>query len=91
MIASRVKLNDDLKHQKRALIGRRGSLPDDMNRFLGLVTLKFLENDVPWKRYGVTSQPYASFLHVLYAWSENKKVPLDSDLIVKTKFAAHFT
>jgi hypothetical protein len=91
MITTRVKLNDDLKHQKRALIGRRGSLPDDINRFLGLVTLKFLANNVRWKRYGVTSQPYASFLHVLYAWSANKKVSLDSDLIVKTKFASHFT
>lgn len=91
MVTSRVKLNDDLKHQKRALIGRRGSLPDDLNRFLGMVNLKFSDVDVEWKRYGTTSQPYASFLHSLYAWSENKRISLESDLMVKTKFRNSLT
>jgi len=91
MVTSRVKLNDDLKHQKRALVGRRGALPDDLNRFLGLATLKFSSEDIKWKRYGTTSQPYASFLHSLYAWSENKRISLESDLMVKTKFRDSLT
>ena len=80
-----LKRSEDLHTQKRATIGRRGTLPVNIERLLNLVSL---ENDQVsvWKRKGVTRDSSASFLHVVKCFVDNKAISGDSSFAIRDEF-----
>mgnify|MGYP003642029312 FL=1 len=80
-----LKRSEDLHTQKRATIGRRGSLPVNIKRLLDLVSL---ENDKVsvWKRKGVTRDSSASFLHVVKCFVDNTDISGDSSFAIRAEF-----
>ena len=81
----RLKRNEDLNTQKRATIGRRGKLPNNINRLLNLISLNFEVSD-DWRRRGVTRDSSASFLHVLYCVKNGTEVSRESSFAVRKQF-----
>ena len=80
-----LKRSEDLHTQKRATIGRRGTLPVNIERLLNLVSL---ENDqvAVWKRKGVTRDSSASFLHVVKCFADNTDISGDSSFAIRDEF-----
>ena len=79
------KRNEDLNTRKRASIGRRGKLPQNIHRLLNLVSLNF-NSPSRWRRRGVTRDSSASFLHVLYCVKNNMEISRESSFSVRRQF-----
>jgi len=81
----RLKRNEDLNTQKRATIGRRGKLPQNINRLLNLISLNF-DSPSDWKRKGVTRDSSASFLHILHCLKNDMNISRESSFAVRKSF-----
>ena len=82
----RLKRNEDLNTDKRATIGRKGLLTPNIERLLNLASLSYTGNNSTWRRYGVTRDSSASFLHVLKVFINNETISNDSSFAIRKYF-----